>query len=194
LTRLATSLSPRTETFQANRDHMQALLARFDEIRGRARAASGAAAARFAERGQLLPRERVALLLDPGAPFLELSALAGYRMDRDDPAKSIPGGGVIAGIGFVAGVRAMISASDSGIAAGALQPMGLEKALRAQQLALENRLPFLQLVESAGANLLAYKVEDFVRGGALFRNLALMSAAGLPVITVTHGSSTAGGA
>jgi geranyl-CoA carboxylase beta subunit len=120
--------------------------------------------------------------------------MAGYRLDNEDPDKSIPGGGLIAGVGFVSGVRAMISASDSGIAAGALQPMGIEKHLRVQELALENKLPFVQLVESAGANLLAYKVEDFVRGGNMFRNLARMSAAGLPVITVTHGSSTAGGA
>ncbi|MDP3546664.1 MAG: carboxyl transferase domain-containing protein, partial [Phreatobacter sp.] len=108
--------------------------------------------------------------------------------------KSVPGSGVIAGIGFVAGVRCMISASDSGIDAGALQPMGLEKQLRVQELALENRLPFIQLVESAGANLLRYRVEHFIHGGQIFRNLARLSAAGLPVITVTHGSSTAGGA
>ena len=109
MTQLDTNLSPRSAAFKANREHMEGLLARVSEIQGRARAASGAAAARFAERGQLLPRERVALLLDPGAPFLELCALAGYRLDRDDPDKSIPGGGVIAGIGFVSGVRAMIS-------------------------------------------------------------------------------------
>ena len=194
MSRIVSALSPRSEAFQANRAEMEAQVARLREIQGRTRAASAQAAARFAERGQLLPRERVALLLDPGTPFLELSALAGYRLDRDDPAKSIPGGGVIAGIGFVSGVRAMISANDSGIAAGALQPMGLEKHLRVQEIALENKLPFIQLVESAGANLLAYRVEDFVRGGELFRNLARLSAAGLPVVTVTHGSSTAGGA
>jgi geranyl-CoA carboxylase beta subunit len=84
--------------------------------------------------------------------------------------------------------------NDSGIDAGALQPMGLEKQLRAQELALENALPFVQLIESAGANLLEYRVEDFVRGGGLFRNLARLSAAGLPVVAVVHGSSTAGGA
>jgi geranyl-CoA carboxylase beta subunit len=88
----------------------------------------------------------------------------------------------------------MINASDSGIDAGALQPMGLDKQLRVQELALENKLPYIQLVESAGANLMAYRVEEFIRGGNLFRNLARLSAAGLPVITVTHGSSTAGGA
>jgi geranyl-CoA carboxylase beta subunit len=91
-------------------------------------------------------------------------------------------------------VRCMVVASDSGIEAGAIQPRGLEKILRVQDIALENRLPFVHLVESAGANLTKYKVEGFVHGGALFRNLARHSAAGLPVITVQHGSGTAGGA
>ena len=130
----------------------------------------------------------------PAAPFIELSTLAGYMFDVPDPDKSVPGGGVIAGIGFVSGIRCMVSANDAGIDAGALQPFGLDKTLRVQELALENKLPYVQLVESAGANLLRYRVEDFVRGGNIFRNLARLSAAGLPVVTVTHGSSTAGGA
>ena len=173
---------------------MLALIARMRALEERARAASAAAKDRFHKRGQLLPRERVALVLDPGAPFIELSTLAGYRFDNPDADKSVPGGGLIAGIGFVAGIRCMISANDSGIDAGALQPFGLDKTLRVQELALENKLPYVQLVESAGANLLRYRVEDFVRGGNIFRNLARLSAAGLPVVTVTHGSSTAGGA
>ena len=129
----------------------------------RTRAASAAAKDRFHKRGQLLPRERVALVLDPGAPFIELSTLTGYMFDVPDADKSVPGGGVIAGIGFVAGIRCMVSANDSGIDAGALQPYGLDKTLRVQELALENKLPYVQLVESAGANLLRYRVEDFVR-------------------------------
>ena len=173
---------------------MLALIARMRSLEERTRAASAAAKDRFDKRGQLLPRERVALVLDPGSPFLELSTLAGYMFDVPDVDKSVPGGGVIAGIGFVSGVRCMVSANDSGIDAGALQPYGLDKTLRVQELALENKLPYVQLVESAGANLLRYRVEDFVRGGNIFRNLARLSAAGLPVVTVTHGSSTAGGA
>ena len=188
------TISPHSAAFQANRDGMLALIARLRELEERTRRASAAAKQRFHQRGQLLPRERAALVLDPGAPFLELSTLAGYMFDVADPAKSVPGGGLIAGIGFVSGVRCMVSASDSGIDAGALQPYGLDKTLRVQELALENKLPYVQLVESAGANLLRYRVEDFVRGGNIFRNLARMSAAGLPVVTVTHGSSTAGGA
>lgn len=187
-------LSAGSEAFQANRAGMLALLERIRAFEQRAANTSAASRARFEKRGQLLPRERLALLLDPGAPFIELSSLAGLGLDNPDLDKSVPGGGLIAGIGFVSGLRCMISASDAGINAGALQPKGLDKQLRAQELALENKLPYVQLVESAGANLMTYKVEDFVRGGNLFRNLARLSAAGLPVVTVTHGSSTAGGA
>ena len=194
MAQIETNISTGSEAFKANRDGMLALLGRVRELEERTRKASAASKARFEKRHQLLPRERISLLLDPGMPFLELCTLTGYLLDNPDPAKSIPGGGTIAGIGYVSGVRCMVTASDSGIDAGALQPRGLDKALRVQELALENKLPFVQLVESAGANLMAYKVEDFVIGGQTFRNLARMSAAGLPVITVTHGSSTAGGA
>ncbi len=187
-------LSPSNESFAANRDGMLALVDRVRGYEQRAASKSAASRERFEKRGQILPRERVSLLLDPGTPFLELSTLAGLGLDNPDLDKSVPGGGVIAGIGIVSGVRCMINASDSGIDAGALQPMGLDKQLRIQELALENRLPYVQLVESAGANLMTYRVEEFVRGGNLFRNLARISAAGLPIITVTHGSSTAGGA
>ncbi|HEY0848579.1 MAG TPA: carboxyl transferase domain-containing protein, partial [Bradyrhizobium sp.] len=180
--------------YKANRDGMLALIARMRALEDRTRTASAAAKDRFHKRGQLLPRERVALVLDPGSPFLELATLAGYRFDVPDAEKSVPGGGMIAGIGFVSGIRCMVSANDAGIDAGALQPFGLDKTLRVQELALENKLPYVQLVESAGANLLRYRVEDFIRGGNIFRNLARLSAAGLPVVTVTHGSSTAGGA
>src|SRR6201982_395825 len=188
------TIVPASAAFKANRDGMLALISRMRSLEERTRMASAAAKDRFHKRGQLLPRERVALVLDPGSPFIELSTLAGYMFDVTDPDKSVPGGGVVAGIGFVSGIRCMVSANDAGIDAGALQPFGLDKTLRVQELALENKLPYVQLVESAGANLLRYRVEDFVRGGNIFRNLARLSAAGLPVVTVTHGSSTAGGA
>src|SRR3954470_5062766 len=191
---LENTISPGSAAYRANRDGMLGLIDRMRALEERTRAASAAAKDRFHKRGQLLPRERVALVLDPGAPFIELSTLAGYMFDVSDPGKSVPGGGVIAGIGFVSGVRCMVSANDAGIDAGALQPFGLDKTIRVQELALENKLPYVQLVESAGANLLRYRVEDFIRGGNIFRNLARLSAAGLPVVTVTHGSSTAGGA
>ncbi len=191
---IESTLSPGSESFQANRSGMLALLGRVRSAEARAIAASNKSQQRFESRGQLLPRERLALLLDPGAPWLELCTLAGYGMDTPDPEHTVPGGGVIGGIGWVAGIRCMVTASDSGIDAGAMQAMGLDKALRIQELALENKLPYVQLVESAGANLLKYRVEGFIKGGGLFRNLARMSARGLPVVTVTHGSSTAGGA
>ncbi|HEY0824508.1 MAG TPA: carboxyl transferase domain-containing protein, partial [Ramlibacter sp.] len=174
-----------------------AMLERIQALRAlEQRAADKSAEAQpvFEKRGQLLPRERVGLLLDPGAAFLPLCTLAGYLQDTRDAQASVPGGGMIAGIGFIRGERCMVVASDSGIDAGAIQPMGLDKILRVQELALQNRLPFIHLVESAGANLMRYRVEGFVQGGALFRNLARLSAAGIPVITVQHGSGTAGGA
>lgn len=191
---IESTIAPGSEAFKVNRAGMLALIDRMRMLEERTRAASASAKDRFHKRGQLLPRERVALVLDPGTPFIELSTLAGYMFDVPDADKSVPGAGVIAGIGFVSGIRCMVSANDAGIDAGALQPYGLDKTLRVQEMALENRLPYVQLVESAGANLLRYRVEDFVRGGNIFRNLARLSAAGLPVVTVTHGSSTAGGA
>jgi len=187
-------LAVTTAQFASDARATLALLERVRAIEARTRDRSAASRERFAQRGQLLPRERVGLLLDPGAPFLELCTLAGYCRDKPDPERSVAGAGLIAGIGSVSGVRCMVVASDAGIDAGALQPVGLDKLLRLQAIALENRLPYLQLLESAGANLLDYRVEDFVRGGEIFWNLARLSAAGLPVITVTHGSSTAGGA
>jgi Acetyl-CoA carboxylase, carboxyltransferase component (subunits alpha and beta) len=191
---IESNVSPGSEAFQANRAGMLALIDRVRGYEKRSIATSGKSRERFEKRGQLLPRERLSLLLDPGTPFLEISALAGLGLDNPDLEKSVPGGGVIGGIGWVSGVRVMVNASDSGIDAGALQPMGISKQLRMQELALENKLPYVQLVESAGANLMTYKVEEFVTGGNLFRNIARISAAGLPVVTVTHGSSTAGGA
>src|SRR3979411_1538110 len=191
---LESTVAPGSAAYKANRDGMLALIARMRMLEERTRAAPAARRDAFHKRGQLLPRERVALVLDPGTPFIELSTLAGYMFDVPDAEKSVPGGGLIAGIGFVAGIRCMISANDARIDAGALQPFGIDKTLRVQELALENKLPYVQLVESAGANLLRYRVEDFVRGGNIFRNLALLSAAGLPVVTVTHGSSPPRGA
>ncbi len=187
-------LGAHNDAYRVNRDHMLRLLAEVRALEARTRERSESSRPLFEKRGQLLPRDRVALLIDPGSPYLELSTIAGYGLDRSDLAKSIPGGGSITGIGWVSGTRCMVVCSDAGIEAGSIRPMGLDKVMRAQDLALANRLPFVHLVESAGANLLQYKVNTFVRGGGLFRNLARLSAAGIPVVTVVHGSSTAGGA
>ena len=188
------AFNPHSAQAAQRRDAMLARIAQLRTLEDRAAQASARSAPVFHKRGQLLPRERIGLLLDPGAPWLPLCSLAGFLQDTKDPEKSVPGGGMLAGIGFISGVRCMVVASDSGIEAGAIQPRGLEKILRVQEIALENKLPFVHLVESAGANLMKYQVEGFVLGGGLFRNLARLSAAGLPVITVQHGSGTAGGA
>ena len=193
-TNFESSFNPQGAQAQQRREAMLSRIAQLRALEERAAMASAKSKPVFEKRGQLLPRERVALLLDPGAPYVPLCSLAGYLQDTKDPEKSVPGGGMLAGMGFIGGVRCMVVASDSGIDAGAIQARGLEKILRVQEIALENRLPFVHLVESAGANLTKYKVEGFVLGGSLFRNLARLSAAGLPVITVQHGSGTAGGA
>jgi len=192
--RIASGVDVSGAAFAANRRGMLALVARLRELEARAAAASARARPLFDKRGQLLPRERLARLLDAGAPWLELTSLAGWLVDVEDPDKSVPGGGVIAGIGTISGTRCVVTVNDAGIDAGAIQRMGGDKILRAQAIALENKLPFVQLIESAGANLLQYKVEGFIGGGKLFYNLARLSAAGIPVVGVVHGSSTAGGA
>ena len=171
-----------------------AMLEALSEVRGLEAAVEASSASKrekFRKRGQLLPRERLSLLLDRGAPFIELSSLAGLGMHDDDGKKRVQGGGSIAGIGWVSGVRVVVYVHDSAIKGGAVPPMGVKKALRAQELALENRLPMVTLAESAGANL-EYQSELFVEGGRTFANQARLSAAGLPQVTVVHGSSTAG--
>ncbi|MCX7175886.1 MAG: acyl-CoA carboxylase subunit beta [Proteobacteria bacterium] len=191
---IESGLDPGAATSVANRAAWLELIADFRAVEARTRAASEKAKPLFEKRGALLPRERVARALDPGAPFLELASVAGWCQDQPDPEKTIPGGGMIGGIGYVSGVRCMLMASDAGIDAGAIQPKGLDKVLRLLKIAQENKLPLLHLVESAGANLLRYRVEDFIHGGGLFCGLTRLSAAGIPVVTVVHGSSTAGGA
>ena len=190
---LASRLDPDSAAFRANAARMHERLARVQALQARVVAASEAKRARFEQRGQLLPRERVARLLDRGSGFLELSPLAGLGLHDDDGNKSVLGGGAIVGIGTVAGKRVLVSASDSAVKGGTVAPMGLKKGLRAQQIALENKLPLLALVESGGANLM-YQAEIFVDGGRSFANQARLSAAGIPQIAIVHGASTAGGA
>ncbi len=190
---ISSSLIRESAAYRANRDAHLQLIDGFRALEAKVREASARSAAKFHQRGQLLPRERVSLLLDRDAPFLELSTLAGLGCHEDDGKDNVYGGGNIIGIGFVCGTRVMVVTSDAGIKGGANHPWGVEKQIRAQEIALENKLPLINLVESAGANL-ALAPEMFVRGGVSFANLARLSAAGLPVISVVHGSSTAGGA
>ncbi len=192
---IKSNIDNRSAFFVQSSKAMQALLDKVRVIENDTRASSLSSSKRFEERGQLPPSKRLGLLLDRDRDFLEISSLAGYGFKGPDKhGRLLAGGGIIAGIGWVAGVRCMITVSDSGIEAGAFQPMGLEKLLRVQEIALENKLPFIQLVESGGGNLVKYKVENFVIGGEKYRNLARLSARGIPVITVAHGSATAGGA
>lgn len=178
--------------FSSNREAMLEEIAAFRAIEQKVRDAEEQRRQRYHDRGQLLPNERVALLLDRGSPFLELSTLCGYKM-HDDKDGSAAGGNTIIGIGYVSGVRCLIMAHNSAIKGGTISPMGLHKSLRGQDIAYQNKLPVINLVESGGANLL-YQAEVFVPGGRIFANQARTSAAGIPQVCVVHGSSTAGGA
>lgn len=193
MAKLVSRIEPSSAAYARNAEAMHARLAEVRALEQAVRDNSAARKAVFEKRGQMLPRARVEALLDRGTPFLELSALAGYKMHDDDGGKNIMGGGAIAGIGVVSGRRVVVSASDSGIKGGTIPPTGLKKTLRLQEIAFENRLPLVYLVESGGANLL-YQSEMFVEGGRAFANQARLSAAGIPQIAVVHGSSTAGGA
>ncbi len=183
-----------TEDYRQNRADMLDLIDRLNELNTRAPATSQSRKPRFDKRGQLTPRARLARLLDPGMPFLQIGNIAGYMLDTDDEKKSIAGSTIMSGIGFIAGVRCAIVVDDSGIRAGAMTSGGGYRLRRAQEIAMQQKLPFIHLVESAGGDLMNYTVEGFAGGGTLFANLARLSKQGLPVIAVLHGSSTAGGA
>ena len=187
-------INTHSDTFGKNREEMLEQITKLQELNARGAMLSEKRKPRFEARGQLTPRERLARLLDPGMPFLAIGNIAGYLLDTDDPDKSIPGSTIIAGIGFIAGVRCMVVVDDSGIQAGSLTTAGGYRVRRSEEIALEQKLPFVHLVESAGGDLLNYTVEGFSQGGALFGNLAKLSKAGIPVISILHGSSTAGGA
>ncbi len=187
-------ISTSSETFKQNRSDMLSLVSKLQELNARAGTISEQRKPRFEARGQLTPRERLARLLDPGMPWLAVGNISGYLLDSKDEAKSIPGSTLICGIGFVRGVRAMVVVDDSGIKGGTLTEASAYKIIRAERIALEQKLPFIHLVESGGGDLINYTVGGFVAGGSLFAGLARLSKAGIPVITVLHGSSTAGGA
>jgi geranyl-CoA carboxylase beta subunit len=185
-------LAPTGSEFAANRDAMLTAIDSFRSVEQGVLNKAREAKAKFEKRGQLLPRERLGLLLDAGAPFIELCPLAGYKL-HDDKDGTLAGGGLIAGIGYVSSVRCLVIANNSAIKGGTISPSGLKKSLRLQQIAAENKLPVITLAESGGANL-AYAADIFIEGARTFANQARLSAAGIPQITVVHGSSTAGGA
>ncbi len=172
----------------ANRAAMLAALAEIDALNLQVMAGgSERSVATLRSRGKLLPRERIDLLLDQDSPFLELSALAGHG--TGDPL----GGGVVTGIGLVQGVECLVVANDPTVKGGAQSPTSVAKVLRSMEIARVNRLPLINLTESAGADL-TRQSEIFVPGGAAFKNLTQLSAAGIPTVALVFGSSTAGGA
>ncbi|MGI9622639.1 MAG: acyl-CoA carboxylase subunit beta [Acidimicrobiales bacterium] len=181
-------------TFETNRSEMTALLDRLRIIEARAVATSDKRRPVFDKRGQIPPHERLSRLIDPGLPFLRLHSLANYLVEDDDPDTSVPGANVIAGIGYIRGVRCLIWIDDSGIRAGSYTQTTSAMVLSIQDIAKRQKLPLVHLVESAGADLMTFTVENWVIAGSMFRNLAQLSAAGIPTITVLHGPSTAGGA
>lgn len=190
---IETQLDPNAETFQANAQHNRALAEELRQRLAHIRKGGGSSAqARHQEQGKLFVRDRIDLLLDEDAPFLELSPLAAYEMYGDDA----PGAGVVTGIGPIHGVPCMIIANDATVKGGTYYPLTVKKHLRAQQIALENRLPCIYLVDSGGAFLplqdeVFPDVDDF---GRIFYNQATMSAKGIPQIACVMGSCTAGGA
>src|SRR5580704_13365875 len=175
MTVLRSAFDPAAADASANRD------AKLPEAGG------ARAVARHRSRGKLLPRERIELLLDRDAPFLELSPLAAWGTEYP------LGGSVVTGIGVVEGVECMIVANDPTVRGGTSNPWTIRKVFRANDIARENRLPVISLVESGGADLPSQK-DIFIPGGRLFRDLTRLSAAGIPTIALVFGNSTAGGA
>ncbi|OTG89905.1 acyl-CoA carboxylase subunit beta [Acinetobacter sp. ANC 3832] len=192
MTILQSEIAVGSEQYQQNTDALLAQLEAVRAVQAKSIEKSYAAKPKFDKKGKILPHERIRLVLDADSPFIELCGLVGYNM-HDDKDGSDAGGGIIAGIGFVSGVRCLVSASNSAIKGGTIAPMGVQKTLRLQKIALEQKLPMLTLAESGGANL-NYAAEVFTSGGTTFANQARMSAAGIPQLSVVHGNATAGGA
>ena len=188
-----TKLDPRDATFVANREAMAALVADLRAKVAHIEKGGGAAAcAKHVARGKLLPRERVRALVDPGSPFLELSQLAAFGMYDG----AIASAGIITGIGRVAGRECVIVCNDATVKGGTYYPLTVKKHLRAQEIARENNLPCIYLVDSGGANL-PNQIDVFPdrdHFGRIFYNQATMSAQGIPQVAVVMGSCTAGGA
>ena len=190
---IKSKLNPRSEDFKANAAAMQGLVTDLREKSALVgRGGSEEARQKHIARGKLLPRDRIDGLLDPGAPFLELSPMAGWGTFNNEVAA----GGVVTGIGRVNGVECMIVANDATVKGGSYFPITVKKHLRAQEIAQQNRLPCIYLVDSGGANLPTQDevFPDRDHFGRIFFNQANMSAQGIPQIGVVMGSCTAGGA
>ncbi|MCG7610318.1 MULTISPECIES: acyl-CoA carboxylase subunit beta [Mycobacterium] len=188
MTTLKSTIDPRSDGFTEAAEAMATKLAELEAEHAKALAGGGPKYVdRHHGRGKLTARERVELLLDPDSPFLELSPLAAWGSDF------VVGASLVTGIGVVEGVECLIVANDPTVKGGTSNPWTLKKILRANQIARENRLPVISMVESGGADLPTQK-EIFIPGGAMFRDLTKLSAAGIPTIALVFGNSTAGGA
>jgi 3-methylcrotonyl-CoA carboxylase beta subunit len=193
MTIIKSTIDPRSDEFRANHSAMTQVVAELRQTIDRITlGGSERARQKHLERGKLLPRERVRLLLDEGSPFLELSQLAAHGMYDDQ----VPAAGLISGIGRVSGQECMILANDATVKGGTYYPMTVKKHLRAQEIARENRLPCIYLVDSGGAHLPSQDqvFPDRDHFGRIFYNQANLSAEGIPQIAVVMGSCTAGGA
>jgi len=188
VTVLGSALDTGGAQYQARREAMLAKLTELDAEHAKALAGGGPKyVKRHRDRGKLTARERVELLVDADSPLLELSPLAGY-------GTGFPvGGSNVSAIGVIEDTLCLISASDPTVRGGSTNPWSLRKSLRGMQIAIENRLPLVNLVESGGADLPTQK-EIFIPGGQIFRDLTRMSASGIPTIALVFGNSTAGGA
>ena len=185
---LRSTLDTRAPAYE---ESVAAMTAKLTDIDAELEKALGGGGPKYVERhharGKLTPRERIELLIDPDSPFLELSPLAAYGTDF------AVGASAVVGIGVVSGVECLLNANDPTVKGGTSNPWTLRKILRANQIAFENRLPVISLVESGGADLPTQK-EIFIPGGQMFRDLTRLSAAGIPTIALVFGNSTAGGA
>ena len=194
MTVISSQINPRSDEFRRN---SAAMRAQVDDLRSTvqkiALGSGEEARKRHLGRNKLLPRERVRTLLDPGSPFLELSQLAGFGMYGSD---DVPAGGILTGIGRISGRECVVIANDATVKGGTYYPVTVKKHLRAQEIARENNLPCLYLVDSGGANLPNQDqvFPDREHFGRIFYNQATLSAAGIPQIAVVMGSCTAGGA
>ena len=188
MSQLQSTLDPKSPTYVEAAEAMVAKLAEIDGELAKALAGGGPKYVdRHHDRGKLTARERIELLVDPDSPFLELCPLAAYGSDFQ------VGASLVTGIGVVEGVECLLIANDPTVKGGTSNPWTLKKILRANQVAFENRLPVISLVESGGADLPTQK-EIFIPGGQMFRDLTRLSAAGIPTIALVFGNSTAGGA
>ena len=191
--RIDSKIATDGEEFRARYDHSRALAEKLRaDVAEAAKGGPEKHRKRHVERGKLLPRDRVERLLDPGSPFLEIGQLAACDMYDGE----VPGAGIIAGIGRVSGRQVMIVCNDATVKGGTYYPLTVKKHLRAQEIAQENRLPCVYLVDSGGANLpfQADVFPDREHFGRIFYNQAQMSAKGIAQIACVMGSCTAGGA